>query len=117
MTCVGKLNKRITFQEITETPDTGGGSSTAWGSISTNPTVWCMIKNFSGIKNPTGRDRFMHDKVQNELTYSFTIRARTDITAGMRISYGGDFYNIRTVLENESNGAYMEIFGEKGVAT
>ena len=116
MTCIGKLDKEITIQAESETADSGGGYLSSWSNIATDPVIWAKIGNFMGLKNPTGRDLYIHGKVQNQLTYKFTIRNRTDITADMRIVYNGDSYNIRTILENENRGGYMEIFAEKGVA-
>ena len=116
MACGIKLNKEIIIQIETATPDGGGGSASSWVNIPTDPTPRAKIENFMNIKNPTGRDRFMHGKVQNEQTYKFIIRHRTDITPDMKIIYNGDDYNIRTILPDEVNGKYMEIFGEKGIA-
>jgi len=111
------LNKKITIQVESETTDSGGGYLKSWVNISTDAIVWAKIINFTGIKNPTGRDVTEFDTVNNHLTYKFIIRARRDILAKMRVVYDGNNYNIRTVLLNEENGAFMEIFAEKGVAT
>ena len=117
MVCIGELNKEITIQEITETTDSGGGFTSTWGNLSTDPTVWAKVINFPNIKNPTGRDRYVQDQVQNHQTYKFIVRHRSDIQPEMRIVYNGDNYNIRTILPDENHGQYMEIFAEKGVAT
>jgi len=116
MVCIGKLNKEITIQEIVETVDAGGGTVATWTNLATDAVVWASIDNFTGLKNPTGRDIYRQRQIQNELTYKFTIRNRTDLTSDMRIVYNGKNFNIRTILENENLGEFMEIFAEKGVA-
>lgn len=105
-----RLDRRITLQQAVETPDGGGGFTTAWNSVA---TVWAEVK-------PAGNTRALERSGDGKLeeTHSFivTIRYRAGMTAGMRISYGGRLLNIRGVINPDEGRGSLELLAEEGVA-
>ena len=83
---IGKLNKRITFQNFTMTENEAGFPIQAWADYT---TVWASARNLSG------REYFAAAAVQQEKTVEFEIRFRADIDATMRITFRGQSYDIK----------------------
>jgi len=103
------MRERVTFEEETPTPDGGGGSTTAWGNISTTPTVWAEVKPVRGSEAvDTGH-------LASKQMYLVTIRHRTDITTAMRIVWGSVYMNIRATQNRDMKKKYLTIEAEAGV--
>ena len=86
----GRLNRRITIQEPTESQGTTGQAVPSWA---TYRTVWAEVK------QRTGKESFDADQMVAETNTIFKIRYLTGLTRKMRISYGGDYYGIESIAE------------------
>lgn len=105
----GELDQRITFQERQSVPDNMGGSTDTWVDISTLSSVWAHVRPKSG------REVTEYDRVNAETGYLFVIRNRSDILEKYRILWGGEPFNIKSILKPKSRSLYLEINGERGV--
>ncbi|MEH6477723.1 MAG: phage head closure protein [Sneathiella sp.] len=86
----GKLDRRITVQELTSTPDSFGGAVETWETLA---PIW------AGVQEGSGREYFAAARVNSEVSAVFETRYRSDLTSANRISYNGKFYNILSVSE------------------
>ena len=81
----GRLNRRITLQSATEVRDAYGQAVKTWADVA---TVWAEVMPLSG------REREIASQTAAETNVKFRIRWRSDITADMRVVYGGRNYEI-----------------------
>ena len=86
----GELDRRIVIQQNTPTRNAAGEEVDSWGTLA---TVWARVS------PKRGREFFDARAVQAEAPAMFRIRYRADVTNAMRISYGGNFYDIHSVEE------------------
>jgi len=100
---IGELKKRITVQEVVETPDGGGGFTDAWQSISTNPDLYASITPLS-----SGESLKFH-QLENSATHKIIIRYRDDLTTSMRILNGTTVYDINAIADIKGRNEYLEI--------
>lgn len=86
----GRLDKVVTLQAPTAAKGSSGGNVTTWSDVA---TIW------AGISNPSGNERrsTKHGGEGAEARTEFTIRYREGVTALMRVSYKGAYYNIKHV--------------------
>ena len=105
---VSRLRQRITIQQQSQTPDTGGGFSRSWGNVA---TVWAEVIPISG------REVLANQQLQGQVTHRITIRYRSGVTTAMRVAYEGRVFNIRSVLNIRERDDLLEILAEEGVAT
>lgn len=77
-----------------------------WGTIA---TVW------AAVAHATGREALVDDRTTATAQTKFTIRNRSDVAEAMRITWGGDTYNIRSVNRAGGRRMYLEIFADRGV--
>lgn len=75
----GELNRRVTLQAVTRAPDGAGGYVETWIDLA---TIW------SKVEALCGRELFLAQQVQAELSHRVTIRFRHKITPAMRLKYG-----------------------------
>ena len=97
---IGKLNKRIIFQEFTSIINDNGFNEDTWTDKN---TVWASATNLSG------REYFAAAAVQAENTVKFTIRYIEDISTDMRISFQNNIYNITFIDNIKYGNEFMEI--------
>lgn len=102
-----KLKKRITIQQPVEVSDSGGGYTLSWSDLA---SVWAEVKPVSG------REDYRALKLESKVTHKVTIRHRSDVTAGMRISMGGRVFNIRAVMNQDEENEKLLLLAEEGVA-
>lgn len=103
---IGSLRKRLAFQTRTRTEDGSGGFSASWA---TSMTLW------GSVEPKSARERFFADKTEHNITHKITVRARTDITSEMRITWNGRTFQIRGVRTLEERGRWTELLCEEGV--
>jgi len=101
----GKLDQRITIQSATEATGSMGDVSKTWGTLA---TVW------SAVVHATGREALADDRTTATAQTKFTIRNRSDVTEAMRIVWGGDTYNIRSVNRAGVRRVYLDVIAERG---
>lgn len=84
----GRLNERITIQSATVAKDSSNEAIETW---STYADVWANVETMDG------KESFENDQLSTEYRVKFTIRARSGVTAAMRISYRSETYYITSV--------------------
>lgn len=87
----GRLNTRVTIEQVTETRESTGSVTRAWATLA---TVWAEIMPLKG------REFYAAQAVQAEADVKIRIRRRTDVTEKMRVDAGGVLHDIRAVLND-----------------
>lgn len=88
-----KMDRRLTFQQLTEVQSATGYAAPSWADLGSNPTVWCQVIQQNGREFTEG------DKVNAEIVTIFKVRYRSDITDKMRIVYAGRHFDIFHIKE------------------
>lgn len=110
---VGKMDRRITFQEsIIITNASNEDEQTGWQDLALNPSVWANVVDRIGAAS--GGEEYRAEKLTPYLVQEFNIRYRSDITTAMRIMYDGVRFNIITI-QNIGRKRYMKITAESGL--
>lgn len=86
----GRMDRRITIEEVTETQNSYGAASESW---STFKTVWAEVKPVKG------KEFFLDEQVNARLDIIFRIRWLEGLNTKMRISYNEQHYNIDSIVE------------------
>jgi SPP1 family predicted phage head-tail adaptor len=90
----GQLDRRITFQQTTETRNGNGEPVYAW---STYADRWAKIE-YGG-----GSDVVEGDRLLSQMSTKFTVRYDSRLNKGMRIKYKHWYYNIIRLTEQGRN--------------
>jgi SPP1 family predicted phage head-tail adaptor len=101
---LSSLNRRVTLESQTLTPDGGGGFSGSWNTVA---TVWAAIEPLSG------EDVFGPDASEARVKYRITIRRRVDVFAGMRVNDGARLYGIKAVLDDGPLAQFLTLMTEE----
>lgn len=110
---IGRMDKRITFQEkVFGTDASNQHKVTGWEDITTNPEVW------ANVEYKSGSEEFESGQVVAVKTASIGVRYRTDLTPENRAIVGYEIFNIHAIIEVgrkrflrlscESGGQYKE---------
>jgi len=105
---LGKMRERVTLQQESNTADGYGGQVLAWSDVA---TVWAKVEPLSG------REQIEADKLQGVVNTRITIRYRSDVVPGMRLTWNSKNYNIRAVICEEERDRFLQLTCEVGVAT
>jgi len=96
----GDLNRRITLETLSTTPDGSGGVESTWTNLA---TVWAQV-------TPKGGSEKLHgDQLTPTITYDVTIRYRKDVDASMRVSYEGRKLRINGVIDNAEQHRFLSL--------
>lgn len=87
---IGQLDERITIQSLTTAFDAYGSKTETWADLA---TVWAKIEYRQNVSD----EEYLGARQVERTTVWFTIRWRGDVTPKMRISYGGNYYDIATI--------------------
>lgn len=92
---ISELNRRIVIQSPTITRDAHGGEIKTWATVR---TCWAKMESVSTMEI---NERKEAERLSNIMAVVWYIRywTTTEITNKMRISYGGNYYDIETVLD------------------
>lgn len=96
----GSFRHRITFQHYDTIENEMGDSVQAWVDFK---TVW------AGVSNLSGREYFAAMQVQAEKTVVFKIRYIEGIDETMRILFGRNSYDIKSIDNVKYGNKFMEI--------
>lgn len=97
----GELRHLITIQANADTRDAFGGVTEGWAD---SFQLWASMEASSGSETLSG------EQISGQVAYTFTCRqAQGTITKQMRISYDGRFFLIRSVIEHDERGRWLEI--------
>lgn len=97
---IAKLRHRLTIQSLILSDDGYGGSDEVVSDVA---TVW------GSIDPVKGGEYYKAQQVNSEVTHKATIRYRSDITAAMRISFGGRTFEILAVMDPEERHEILEL--------
>ncbi len=104
----GTLNRLVTIQRRQDGEDEAGQPLTGWEDVA---QVRANIKGPTGLGSITG----LQDNVAASINrYSFRIRYRTGIDAGMRVLHDGLPFDIRQVLMDFERRNYTDLVCEQG---
>lgn len=106
---IGKLDRRITFQEkVIGDNVSNEDEETGWQDIETTPEVW------ANVEEKSGTEEFKADQLNGVKLSHFYIRYRNDLNVKLRIVYGSDLYDIQSILALDRN-RYLKIVGTTGL--
>lgn len=105
---IGKMDRRITIQNVTESRDSFGGFTQSWATYATR---------WASIKYTRANESYNAQRKQELYTILFTVKRDSVtklITEKMRISYESNIYDIRSITErtDEFRRMYLTIEGE-----
>ena len=87
---LSELNQRATLFARTLPPDGGGGFTESWDAFA---TAWIALK----PRDAT--DLVTAGKLESRVRHIVTLRRRTDLAAGQRLTVGPRTFRIRAVLD------------------
>lgn len=101
-----RFKERVTIQQMTTTPDGGGGVNETWGALA---EVWAAVEPLNGA------ERWKAEQLQSLITHRVVIRYRPDITVQMRMRllYGARILEITGITDPEERHEYLELMCEE----
>lgn len=87
---IGKLKKLITIQQNTPTRGTTGEPLASWAAYATN--------RWAEILPEAGDEGFSAQKITTQRQMTVRLRYIAGVTSAMRVVYGGENFNILTVV-------------------
>lgn len=107
---IGSLNRLITVQAKQSGVDAAGQPISTWTDVATD---WANINGETGMASI--RKTLPRDGVSMSLdAYSFRVRFRTDIAAGMRVLYEGATFDILQVRMDYARRVWTDLVCEAG---
>ena len=89
----GRFDELITIESYTESVSSDTGQRVqSWAEFA---QVWAQVKESDQGTEPVNADRKEH-----KTRVSFVIRYVSGLTPKMRVSWGGNYYNILNIAEN-----------------
>ena len=96
----GRLNRRVTIQSVTETPDSFGEPAETWSDVA---TVWAAIEPI------LGEEFFQSGYWSGEVSHRITIRHLSGITTKHRVKYGSRVFDIKAVRNIDEANIQLEL--------
>jgi len=96
----GKLNRRVTIQQLLVTKDEYNADIESWVDLK---TVWAYVEPLAG------REYWQAKQVVGEITGRITIRYLAGVNEKMRIIYGEKTYNILSVINPEEKNRILQL--------
>ena len=90
----GRLDQRVTVEQLVTIGDSWGGTVEAWAPLM---TVWAEVSPL------VGREYLAAQAAQSEVTARVTMRYRRGITAQDRVIHNGTTYNIVSLIDVRSD--------------
>lgn len=103
----GKMDKRITVQQLVLTQDQYGATSQNWVDVA---SMWAHVWDTSTSH------AFISDKQTSAVTTKVRIRWRDDIKPYMRVVFRNEFYEITGVLDPSGRREYLELMTQVGLS-
>jgi len=104
----GSLNRQVSLQVSANVHDGAGQPIKVWSTIA---QVWANVKSQTGMGVVTGEQNGVATSVTR---YSFRIRYRQGIDAGMRVLMGGVPYDITSVQMDEAGREWTDLVCNRG---
>ena len=96
----GDLNKQVIIETKTASRKAGGGNTVSWTTVA---AVWVKIV-------PRATNEYLRALGKDpQTTHKIYMRYRTDVTPRERIKYGSRYFGIRSVINIEEKGKWLEI--------
>jgi len=105
---IGDLRHRVTIERNDGATDVGGGTGEDWVLVA---TVWAQVEQFQS--SPAAHA----GRAAERFSLRATVRYRTDITAGMRLTYEGEIFRIRAVSDPEQRKRFLALSCERDGGT
>lgn len=98
---IGRLNKRITFQQLGQDKDEYGEIIEQWVDIK---TVWAEIAPVSG------NQFFAAKQINSEISHNVYIRYRNELLPSMRIYFNSRVFEILYIMNVKEENRLMQIY-------
>ncbi|WP_410496488.1 phage head closure protein [Cellulosilyticum sp. ST5] len=99
---IGRLNKRITFQQLLgKEKDKYGEIIENWGDVI---TVWAEISPMSG------QQFFAAKQINSEITHNVYIRYREGLKPNMRVLFKGRVFEILYIMNIKEENRLLQIY-------
>ena len=98
------LNREVTIQSVTLTPDGGGGYTETLVDVATVP---------AHIEPLIGREQLLGMQTGMERPHRFTIRHREGVTGATRLLYDGRTFDIKSVVDTEERHRELILLAEE----
>ena len=86
----GARDRRIVIESKTETRSGTGAASETWATFATK---------WAAKRDVRGDERFRAAQIEDRVETVWNIRWRSGLDPAMRVSYGGDYYEIKGIVE------------------
>lgn len=97
---IGELRHRITIQQLSRIPDDMGGYEEQWQDV---VSLWAKIEPLRG------RERFVAQQAQSEVTHRVITRYYSGIKPQMRVVYGSRSFDIEAVINVDEKNEWLEL--------
>ena len=97
---IGDLDKRITLQYQTKTPDGMGGFTVVWADAA---TVWAAIWPVSASETIQAAQTTM------TITHRIRIRYRSALKASWRVSWAGRYFNLVSTIDPNMDHRWLDL--------
>ena len=94
----GKLRHRLQIEKKVVARDSYGAETITWTDVD---TVWGSVEPISG------REYFLAQQVQSEVTHRVTIRYYAGMNPGWRIKFGTRIFDVLSVINTEERNREM----------
>ena len=108
-----QLRHRLTIQQEVHTSDGAGGHTRSWQTVA---DVWAQIVPLGSGANHIGREKWIAEQLQSEVTHRVWMRYRADVRPDMRLRFENRVFNIRYVINSEEKDAMLSLLVQEGVA-
>ena len=107
----GTLNRRVTFQSRSATPDAEGGQSIAWNVVA---VVW------ASIEPSVGKELVAAQSMNIDQPSTITLRWQSALSdpkavCAMRIVYGSRIFNIHSAMNQEERNRALVLIASEGL--
>lgn len=96
---IGALRHRVTLEQVTQTPDGGGGSTETWTAVA---SLWASIDPISGSES------LIAERVAGAITHTIHIRHRSGVTPAMRFRLGTRIFEITAVIDPDERRRHLK---------
>ena len=103
----GRLKKRLILQSKAETRDSYGSTLITW---TTEATVW------GSLLPLRGQEMFAQQQIKPQTAVRAIIRYYSRVDSTWRISHGGKFYDIETVINENKRNRTLTLMCRQGVS-
>lgn len=103
---LGRMRRRVTFQNAILTPDGQGGDTLLWQDAA---ALWGELRGLGGAGL-----RLREDEPLDITRHELVVRQGTPLAPGMRALIDGEPYSVITVLDPTGAGRFYYILLEKG---